>query len=101
MDCNRSVTNPAVSLAFIRRSIMSNNLLIASVASLGLVLSALASDRAHDIGRIQKAARVFHEIMSTPDKAIPQDLLETTKSVATVPGTEKLPSIFAGTYGKA
>jgi lipid-binding SYLF domain-containing protein len=100
MDCNRSVTNPAVSMAFIRRSIMSNNLLIASVAGLGLVLPALASDRADDIGRIQKATRVFHEIMSTPDKGIPQDLLEKAKCVAIVPGEEKLAFIFGGNYGK-
>ena len=50
---------------------MSNNLIIASIAGLGLILPALASDRDDDIGRIQKATRVFHEIMSTPDKGIP------------------------------
>ena len=79
---------------------MSNNLLIASVAGLGLVLPALASDREDDIGRIQKATRVFHEIMSTPDKGIPQDLLEKAKCVAIVPGEEKLAFIFGGNYGK-
>jgi lipid-binding SYLF domain-containing protein len=79
---------------------MSNNLLIVSVAGLGLVLPALASDRGDDIGRIQKATRVFHEIMSTPDKGIPQDLLEKAKCVAIVPGEEKLAFIFGGNYGK-
>ncbi len=79
---------------------MSNNLLIASIASLGLILPALASDREDDIGRIQKATRVFHEIMSTPDKGIPQDLLEKAKCVAIVPGEEKLAFIFGGNYGK-
>src|ERR1039457_4878178 len=87
-------------MAFIRRSIMSNNLLIVSVAGLGLVLPALASDRGDDTGRIQKATRVFHEIMSTPDKGIPQDLLEKAKCVAIVPGEEKLAFIFGGNYGK-
>src|ERR1035437_4984879 len=79
---------------------MSNNFLIASVAGLGLVLPALASDRDDDIGRIQKATRVFHEIMSTPDKGIPKDLLEKAKCVAIVPGEEKLAFIFGGNYGK-
>src|ERR1035441_8710011 len=79
---------------------MSNNFLIASVAGLGLVLPAPASDRDDDIGRIQKATRVFHEIMSTPDKGIPQDLLEKAKCVAIVPGEEKLAFIFGGNYGK-
>ena len=79
---------------------MSNNLLIASIAGLSLILPALASDREDDIGRIQKATRVFHEIMSTPDKGIPQDLLEKAKCVAIVPGEEKLAFIFGGNYGK-
>jgi lipid-binding SYLF domain-containing protein len=79
---------------------MSKNLLIVSVAGLGLVLPALASDRDDDIGRIQKATRVFHEIMSTPDKGIPQDLLEKARCVAIVPGEEKLAFIFGGNYGK-
>jgi SH3 domain-containing YSC84-like protein 1 len=100
MDCSPSVTNPAVSAVFLRRSIMSNNLLIASIAGLSLVLPALASDREDDIGRIQKATRVSHEIMSTPDKGIPQDLLEKAKCVAIVPGEEKLAFIFGGNYGK-
>src|ERR1035441_8868774 len=79
---------------------MSNKLLIVTVAGLGLVLPAPASDREDDIGRIQKATRVFHKIMSTPDKGIPQDLLEKAKCVAIVPGEEKLAFIFGGNYGK-
>ncbi len=43
---------------------MYKNLLIVSVAGLALVLPALASDREDDIGRVEKATRVFHEIMS-------------------------------------
>jgi lipid-binding SYLF domain-containing protein len=76
------------------------NVLIVSVAGLGLVLPALASDRDDDIGRIQKATQVFHEIMTTPDKGIPQDLLEKAKCVAIIPGEEKAAFIFGGNYGK-
>ena len=79
---------------------MSRNLWIVSVAGLGLVLPALASDRDDDIGRIQKATQVFQEIMRTPDKGIPQELLEKAKCVAIVPGEEKLAFIFGGNYGK-
>lgn len=46
---------------------MYKNVLIVSVASLGMLLPALASDREDDIGRAEKAGRVFHEIMTTPD----------------------------------
>src|ERR1035438_1534926 len=79
---------------------MSNNFLIASVAGLGLALPALASDREDDIGRIEKATRVFHEIMTTPDRGIPRDLLEKAKCVAIIPGEEKLAFIFGGNYGR-
>jgi lipid-binding SYLF domain-containing protein len=76
------------------------NVLIVSVAGLALVLPALASDREDDIGRIEKATRVFHEIMTTPDKGIPRDLLEKAKCVAIIPGEEKLAFIFGGNYGR-
>jgi lipid-binding SYLF domain-containing protein len=76
------------------------NVLIVSVAGLGLILPALASDREDDIGRIQKATRVFHEIMATPDKGIPRDLLEKARCVAIIPGEEKLAFIFGGNYGR-
>ena len=79
---------------------MYKNVLIVSVAGLALVLPALASDRDDDIGRIQKATKVFHEIMTTPDKGIPRDLLEKAKCVAIIPGEEKLAFIFGGNYGK-
>ena len=79
---------------------MYKNVLIVSVAGLGLVLPALASDRDDDIGRIQKATQVFHEIMTTPDKGIPQDLLGKAKCVAIIPGEEKAAFIFGGNYGK-
>ena len=38
--------------------------------------------------------------MRTPDKGIPQELLEKAKCVAIVPGEEKLAFIFGGNYGK-
>jgi SH3 domain-containing YSC84-like protein 1 len=75
-------------------------LLAVTVAGLGLVLPALASDRDDDLGRIQKATQVFQEIMRTPDKGIPRDLLEKAKCVAIIPGEEKAAFIFGGSYGK-
>jgi lipid-binding SYLF domain-containing protein len=79
---------------------MSKRLLLVSVAGLGLVLPALASDRSDDIERIRKATQVFQEIMRTPDKGLPQELLETAKCVAIVPGEEKAAFIFGANYGK-
>ncbi len=65
---------------------MYKNVLIVSFAGLGFVLPALASDRDDDVGRIQKASQVFQQIMSTPDKGIPSNLLARAKCVAIVPG---------------
>jgi lipid-binding SYLF domain-containing protein len=79
---------------------MYKNVLIVSVASLALVLPALASDRDDDLGRIQKATQVFQEIMRTPDRGIPRDLLEKARCVAIIPGEEKAAFIFGGNYGK-
>lgn len=79
---------------------MYKNVLIVSFAGLGFVLPALASDRDDDIGRVQKATQVFQQIMSTPDKGIPRNLLERAKCVAIIPGEEKLAFMFGGNYGK-
>jgi lipid-binding SYLF domain-containing protein len=76
------------------------SLLVVSIAGLSLVLPAVASDRADDTGRVQKATRVFHEIMSAPDRGIPHDLLERSRCVAIIPGEEKAAFIFGATYGK-
>jgi SH3 domain-containing YSC84-like protein 1 len=75
-------------------------LLTVTVAGLSLALPTLASDRDDDLGRIQKATQVFQEIMRTPDKGIPRDLLEKAKCVAIIPGEEKAAFIFGGRYGK-
>jgi lipid-binding SYLF domain-containing protein len=74
--------------------------LIASVAGLVLVIPALASNRDDDIGRVEKATQVFEEIMRTPDRGIPRDLLEKAKCIAIIPGEEKFAFIFGGNYGK-
>lgn len=60
----------------------------------------LASDREDDLSRIQNATQVFQEIMNTPDKGIPNEILESAKCVAIIPGDKKFAFIFGGTYGR-
>lgn len=60
----------------------------------------LASDRDDDLSRIQNATQVFHEIMSTPDKGIPNEILESAKCIAVIPGDKKFAFIFGGNYGR-
>jgi len=53
-----------------------------------------------EVKRIQKATEVLHEIMSTPDKGIPTDVLSSAKCVAVVPSMMKAGFIVGGRYGK-
>ncbi|MBI1792384.1 MAG: lipid-binding SYLF domain-containing protein [Acidobacteria bacterium] len=56
------------------------------------------SNEAHH--RLKEAAAVFEEIMGTPDKAIPQDLLDKAYCVVVVPDLKKAGFILSGKYGK-
>lgn len=72
------------------------------IATLGLLatLTAVASDREDDVSRTNKSAQVFREIMNTPDQGIPQDLLNSAKCIAIIPGNVKFAFIFGGSYGR-
>src|ERR1700730_10527786 len=73
--------------------ILSTNLLVAGPI-------AGASDGQNDNDRMQKAGQVFREIMDTPDKGIPHDLLDSAKCIAVIPGDKKFAFIFGGSYGR-
>ena len=50
--------------------------------------------------RLQAATEVFSEIMSTPDKGIPQDLLAKSHCIVIVPGLKKGAFIVGGKFGR-
>jgi len=50
--------------------------------------------------RIQAATEVFSEVMSAPDKGIPQDLLEKAHCIVIVPGLKKGAFIVGGKFGR-
>src|SRR5437763_5253264 len=50
--------------------------------------------------RLTAAADVFSEIMGSPDKGIPQDLLEKSQCVVIIPGMKKGAFVVGGEYGK-
>ena len=71
------------------------------IATLALSLSArAASTREDDIHRIQDAAEIFQEMMNTPDKAIPEELLSSAQCIAIIPGAMKFAFMVGGNYGK-
>ncbi|HYW38057.1 MAG TPA: lipid-binding SYLF domain-containing protein [Terriglobales bacterium] len=50
--------------------------------------------------RLEDATEVFSQIMATPDKGIPQDLLEKAHCIVIVPGVKKGAFIVGAEYGK-
>ncbi len=54
---------------------------------------------AHE-GQLQKATNVIEEIMATPDKGIPQDLLKRAVCVGIIPSELKGAFVFGGSYGR-
>jgi lipid-binding SYLF domain-containing protein len=69
------------------------------VAGLALTTSLLATDE-EPAKRLVEAASVFSEVMATPDKGIPQDLLEKAHCIVIVPGLMTGAFIVGGKYGK-
>jgi SH3 domain-containing YSC84-like protein 1 len=71
--------------------------LIAALSLSAAFLSAASSDAP---ARLQTAADVFKEVMDTPDKSIPQDLLNKSQCIIIVPGLKKGAFIVGAKYGK-
>jgi lipid-binding SYLF domain-containing protein len=67
---------------------------------LALSLHARADARSADLKRIQNSREAFHELMQTPDHAIPHELLESAKCIAIIPGEKKAAYIVGGRYGR-
>jgi lipid-binding SYLF domain-containing protein len=53
-----------------------------------------------DVKQSQKSARVFREIMGTPDKAIPKEILDEAQCVAVFPSVLKAGFIVGGRGGR-
>jgi lipid-binding SYLF domain-containing protein len=63
-------------------------------------IPAMSQERKDELQRLQRATAVFSEIMRTPDKGIPNDLLDKAECVAIVPGLKKGGLGIGGRYGK-
>src|SRR6516165_11688316 len=65
-----------------------------------LAVAPLLAKNPEPVKRLEEAAAVFSEIMATPDKGIPQDLLEKAHCIVIVPGLKKGAFIVGAKYGK-
>jgi lipid-binding SYLF domain-containing protein len=57
-----------------------------------------AADTAQE--RLSDASKVFNEIMATPDKGVPQDLLEKANCIIIVPGMKQAAFGIGGKFGR-
>ena len=65
-----------------------------------LVVSGVALMAATEAEQLQKATNVVNEIMQTPDKGVPSDLLNRAVCVGVVPSELKLAFGIGGNYGR-
>jgi lipid-binding SYLF domain-containing protein len=70
---------------------------VAILASLAAA-TAVWADTAQE--RLTESASVFSEIMKTPDKGIPQDLLAKADCIIILPNVKKAAFVVGGEYGK-
>ncbi len=76
-------------------------LILVTTLALGpLAVTALAAKDNEPQKRLNEAAAVFTEVMDTPDKGIPQELLENAHCIVIVPGLKTAAFVFGGKYGK-
>jgi lipid-binding SYLF domain-containing protein len=78
---------------------MKKLILLLAILSLG-TMGWAGSAREDATERLENATQVVHEIMGTPDKGIPEEVLEHAKCVAIVPHMVKGGFIFGGKGGK-
>lgn len=73
---------------------------IVAMLSLGAAIAANAETREDTQNRLDNAALVLHQIMATPDKGIPEGVMEHAKCIAVVPHMIKGGFIFGAENGK-
>src|SRR6476646_1229196 len=65
-----------------------------------LALAPLMAKDSTPVKRLNEAAAVFGEIMATPEKGIPQDMLATAHCIVIVPGLKTAAFVVGGKFGK-
>src|SRR6202522_4145052 len=76
------------------------SLLLMAFVGLAGTLAWAGSDREDTVDRMQKSVDVLQSIMSTPDKGIPEEVLNDAKCIVVVPNLLKGGFIFGGKHGR-
>src|SRR5208283_1297165 len=75
-------------------------ILAATLAIAPLAIAPLLAKDNDSVKRLDEAAVVFSEVMATPDKGIPQDLVADAHCIIIVPGLKTAAFLVGGKYGK-
>ena len=75
-------------------------LIVATTLAATMAVTALRAADNEPAQRLDAAAAVLSDIMATPDKGIPQDLLQKTHCVVIVPDLKTAAFVVGGKYGK-
>jgi len=73
---------------------------ILTAAVLVSTLAVAAEEPSEQVKRMDAAATVLDEIMGTPDKGIPEELLDSAKCLAVIPSMVKIGLVFGGRHGR-
>lgn len=74
---------------------------VALTTVFSMAVCAVGSERRDaDIDRIQTASTVLSQIMSAPDRAIPDEIMSGAKCIAIMPSMLKASFVFGANYGK-
>ena len=72
--------------------------------TIGLFVSTFAmaaeDEPSEQVKRLNASATVLDEIMGTPDKGIPEEILGSAECVAVIPSMVKIGFIFGGRHGR-
>jgi lipid-binding SYLF domain-containing protein len=82
-----------------RKETLMKHLLLA-LAALTVCGSGLGADKSREAQRLEKSAEVIKEVMGTPEKGIPHDLLNKAVCVGIIPSEKKLALGVGGTFGR-
>ena len=70
------------------------------VCFIALATSAMYGQEATPDHRLRTSSTVLNELMSTPDKGIPEELLSKAQRIVIVPGLKKAAFAVGGEYGR-
>jgi len=75
-------------------------LVIATIVTTTMTFTALLAADNEPAKRLEEAAAVMTEIMATPDKGVPQELIESAHCIVIVPDLKTAAFVVGGKYGK-